>query len=190
MPSNRAQRRALVTVLAALLPSAGVRADCKPGDPVGFFEGTAVSGEPGKLDVTLNLRCHHQGLRYLVDPIRDHSALNRKGHLFVLIGVNTFSAAMSNATQFRAHTEAILVGEPIGETPNSYPEAREMHLPNSQLVVRYSTKYDQFLESGENIVRPDQEVITSWDDHRAGRDPVLDWALSYGRSRPAGRPSN
>ena len=133
---------------------------------------------------------YHQGLRYLVDPIRDHSALNRKGHLFVLIGVNTFSAAMSNATQFRAHTEAILVGEPIGETPNSYPEAREMHLPNSQLVVRYSTKYDQFLESGENIVRPDQEVITSWDDHRAGRDPVLDWALSYGRSRPAGRPSN
>ena len=133
---------------------------------------------------------YQQGLNYLVDPIRDPSVLNRKGHLSALIGVNTFSAAMSNATQFRARTEAILVGEPIGETPNSYQEAREMRLPNSQLVVRYWTKYYRFLKTGENIVRPDQEVITSWDDYRAGRDPVLDWALSHGRSGPAGRPSN
>jgi len=48
-----------------------------------------------------------------------------------------------------------------------------MHLPNSQLVVRYSTKYDQFSRVERTLFAPDQEVITSWDDHRAGRDPVL-----------------
>ena len=72
MPSNRAQRRALVTVLAALLPSAGFEQTASPGIPVGFFEGTAVSGEPGKLDVTLNLRCHHQGLTRIIHIFEDN----------------------------------------------------------------------------------------------------------------------
>jgi len=31
----------------------------------------------------------------------------------------TFSAAMNNAAQFRSRTEAILVGQTIGEKPNS-----------------------------------------------------------------------
>jgi hypothetical protein len=120
-----------------------------------------------------------QGLKYLIDPIREHSTLNRKGHLFVLIGVNTFSAAMSNAAQFRARTAAMLVGEPIGERPNSYQEARQMQLPNSKLMVRYSTQYYKFVDGGENLIRPDQEIHTSWDDYRSGRDPVLDWVFAY-----------
>jgi hypothetical protein len=62
---------------------------------------------------------YSKGIKYLIDPIR-LSKLNRKGHLFVLIGVNTFSAAMSNSAQFREMTHASLVGEPIGERPNSY----------------------------------------------------------------------
>jgi len=120
-----------------------------------------------------------QGLKYLIDPIRDLSKTNRKGHLFVLIGTSTFSAAMSNAAQFRQRTAALLVGEPIGERPNSYQEAREMRLPNSKLLVRYSTQYYKFAEGNENIIRPDHEVIPTWVDYTAGRDPVLDWVLQY-----------
>ena len=53
---------------------------------------------------------YHEGLKYLVHPVREIPGINTKGHLFVLVGVNTFSAAMSNATHFRYQTEAILVG--------------------------------------------------------------------------------
>jgi hypothetical protein len=117
------------------------------------------------------------GLKHLIDPIRDLPAINAKGHLFVLVGPHTFSAAMANAAHFRSRTAAILVGQAIGERPNSYQEVRQMTLPNSRLVVRYSTRFYQFVETGENAIRPDQEVIPSWAEYQAGRDPVLEWVL-------------
>jgi hypothetical protein len=119
------------------------------------------------------------GLRYLVNPIRDLPSINQKGRLFVLIGPSTFSAAMSNAAHFRAKTAARLVGETIGERPNSYQEARHMILPNSRLNVRYSVRFYKFVETGENLIRPDQEIVPSWNDFKSGRDPVLEWVLKY-----------
>lgn len=120
-----------------------------------------------------------KGLRHLISPIRELADINRKGHLFVLVGPLTFSAAMANAAHFRSQTNAILVGETIGEKPNSYAEPRQMSLPNSKLVMRYSTRFYTFVESGENVIRPDHEVIPKWDDYKEGRDPVLDWVLRY-----------
>jgi len=120
-----------------------------------------------------------EGLKHLVHPIRDLPEINRKGHLFILVGPGTFSAAMSNSAHFRYQTNAILVGQQIGEKPNSYQEAREMKLPNSHWTVRYSVKFYKFVETGENLIRPDQEIIPSWEDYISGRDPVLDWVLNY-----------
>ena len=115
----------------------------------------------------------------MAHPIRDMPTINKKGHLFVLIGANTFSAAMSNATHFRYQTKAILVGRSIGEKPNSYQEPRSFILPNSHLTVRYSTKFYKFIESGENIVRPDKEIEYTWEDYMGGNDPALEWVLHY-----------
>jgi hypothetical protein len=120
-----------------------------------------------------------EGLKHLIDPIRKLPSINAKGHLFVLIGVHTFSAAMSNAAQFRSRTSAMLVGQTIGERPNSYQEVRQMRLPNSRLEVRYSTRYYRFVETGENVIRPDREIIPSWAEYKAGRDPVLEWVLKH-----------
>jgi hypothetical protein len=120
-----------------------------------------------------------EGLRHLVHPIKKLPDVNRKGHLFVLIGPNTFSAAMSNSAHFRFQTEALLVGQPIGEKPNSYQEGRQMTLPNSHLVVRYSVRFYKFVESGENVIRPDQEIVPTWADYKSGKDPVLEWVLRY-----------
>jgi hypothetical protein len=117
------------------------------------------------------------GLRYLVRPIREMPNINQKGHLFVLIGPQTFSAAMSNAAHFRTQIAAILVGQAIGEKPNSYQESRRTKLPNSRLTLCYSVRFYKFVEDGENLIRPDQEIIPSWADFKAGRDPVLEWVL-------------
>lgn len=121
---------------------------------------------------------YNVGLKNLIEPLRKDKDINRKGHLFVLIGANTFSAAMSNAAQFRTMTEATLVGQTIGEKPNSYQEPRQFTLPNSHFVVRYSTRFYKFVEGGENIVAPDKEISSKWDDYKNGHDTVLDWVLA------------
>jgi len=126
---------------------------------------------------------YNVGLRYLIRPLTARAEINKKGNLFVLIGPQTFSAAMSNSAHFRAQTAAILVGQPIGERPNSYQEVRYMRLPNSRLGVGYSVRFYKFVSSGENLIRPDQEIIPTWADFQAGRDPVLEWVLKY----PTGR---
>ncbi|HYM75995.1 MAG TPA: S41 family peptidase [Candidatus Dormibacteraeota bacterium] len=119
------------------------------------------------------------GEKHLIHPIRGLPSINQKGHLFVLIGANTFSAAMNNAAQFRSQTNAILVGQEIGEKPNSYQEPRNMTLPNSHLMVRYSTRFYHFTDSADNAIRPDQEVVPTWAEYKAGADPVLEWVLKY-----------
>src|SRR5262252_11158380 len=114
--------------------------------------------------------------------------LNQRGRLFVLIGTDTFSAAMSNAAQFRTTTNATLVGQPIGERPNSYQEPRQFKLPNSHLVVRYSTRYYKFIEGNNNVVAPDKEIIPTWQDYKA--DTTAFWSgylLSKALSTAAGK---
>jgi hypothetical protein len=117
------------------------------------------------------------GYAELVKPIAARKDINARGHLYVLIGPLTFSAAMNNAAQFQDETKAILVGQTIGERPNSYQEPRQFRLPNSHLVVRASTLWYAFRKKGPNVVAPEKEIIPSWDETKAGRDPVLEWVL-------------
>jgi hypothetical protein len=121
------------------------------------------------------------GFSEIIKPIKARADLNARGHLYVLIGPLTFSAAMNNAVQFQDETNAILVGQTIGERPNSYQEPRQFHLPNSHLVVRASTRWYAFRKKGPNKVAPDKEIVPSWRDVVNGRDAVLDWVLN----RPA-----
>ena len=122
-----------------------------------------------------------EGRKHLVEPLKRHATLNQKGRLFVIVGRQTFSAAMVNAIDFRKETNAILVGEPIGERPNSYSENDEMTLPNSRIVVSYSTRYYKFVDEDVPAVAPDEHVAPSWPAFQAGRDEVMDWILSQPR---------
>jgi hypothetical protein len=119
-----------------------------------------------------------EGYRWLILPILQRPDLNQKGRLYVLIGSETFSAAMNNAAQFQDLTAATLVGQQIGEKPNSYQEPRQFRLPNSHLVVRASTRFYRFKQHGPNAVTPDKTIAPTWADVKAGRDPVLDWVLA------------
>ena len=97
----------------------------------------------------------------------------------MLISADTCSAAMNNAAQFRTRTAALLVGQEIGEKPDSYQEPRSMTLPNSYSTVRYSTRLYRVALNGENAIRSDYEIIPTWTDYKAGSDPVLTWVLTY-----------
>ncbi len=68
-----------------------------------------------------------------MEPLRKLPEVNARGHLFVLIGTDTFSAGTYNAAQSHSHNAAVLVGETIGERPNSCQEADQFLLPPSRI---------------------------------------------------------
>src|SRR5215471_4479819 len=128
--------------------------------------------DPDKLIIDLRQNPggnYFHGLHSLIEPIARLAGINRKGHLFVLIGPLTGSAAIVNASQFHTKTQAILVGEPIGAKPTEYTELRTMKLPNTQLVVGYSVRFYDFAWDKDNVIRPDQEIRPTWEDAVNGR---------------------
>lgn len=123
-----------------------------------------------------------KGRDHLIYKIIFMPALNRAGHLFVITGRGAFSAGMTNITDFRRETEAILVGEPTGARPNGYQENHLSTLPNSKLRLSCSMlKYRFQPDSETDAVFPDQRIDPDWPSFRAGKDAALQWILA----RPA-----
>src|SRR5205085_1216388 len=61
--------------------------------------------------------------RPLVHGLIRCDKINQRGKLFVIVGRNTFSAAMCGAAEIERHTKAIFVGEPTGSSPNFVGES-------------------------------------------------------------------
>lgn len=120
--------------------------------------------------------------RQLVRELAERTAVNRPDRLFVLTGRRTFSAAMTNAVDFRTMTRATLVGEPPGAAPNNWQEVRSFHLPHSGLKVGVSTRYYEFLP-GETAVRPDFFVPPTPSDWGSEHDAALRYILGLPCSR-------
>ena len=116
---------------------------------------------------------------FLLPIIEARSAINKAGGLFVIIGPGTFSAAGVNALDLRHRAHAILVGAPAGVRPNHYGDHGEFRLPNSGLRVSYSTQYHRVAAETELEIAPDKLIAPTWEEFRAGRDPVMEWILSY-----------
>ncbi len=109
--------------------------------------------------------------------IRERPWLNRPDRLYVIIGREMFSAAMSNAADLHLQTSATLVGEPIGERPNSYQEVRFFALPNSGLRVGVSVEYYEALPGAGNpdAIEPDVSRPPTWRLFSHGQDDALEW---------------
>jgi len=134
------------------------------------------------IDMRRNQGGDFQRFRALLLPIIEgRSAINRAGGLFVIIGSGTFSAAGVNALDLRNRAQAILVGAPAGIRPNHYGNSAEFRLPNSGLHVSYSTQYHQFGAATDSEITPDKKIEPTWEEFRAGRDPIMEWILSYKR---------
>ena len=110
--------------------------------------------------------------RKFLEQIRNRHWLNRKGALYVLIGRKTFSAAMTNAVDFKTTTNAILMCEPAGAAPNNWQEVRRTYLRHSGLKVSVSTQHYQFLP-GEHQVEPDHHVLPSLSDWSDPQDACV-----------------
>ena len=127
----------------------------------------------------IDLRQNHGGdftkvRRQLIPKIQENQYLNQKENLFIITGRGTFSAALTNAIDFKKQTNATIIGEPPGERPNSWSENDEFTLPNSRLIVSYSTKYYKFLDEDVTAFKPDVSVDPNWSDFSEGKDSVME----------------
>jgi tetratricopeptide (TPR) repeat protein len=115
----------------------------------------------------------------IIDLIR--SKIDKRGHLFVITGRQTFSAAQNFVNHLEKWTEAIFVGEPTADHVNMYGDNRPFTLPYSGLVVRASTLWWQDLDPRDERkwTAPEIAVDLSFDDYRSGRDPVVQAVLDY-----------
>ena len=119
------------------------------------------------------------GREYLIYKLIFMPTLNRAGHLFVITGRGTFSAGMTNVTDFRRETEATLVGEPTGARPNGYQENHLFTLPHSKLRVSCAKLSYRFQPGSEaDAVFPNQRIDPDWQQFKAGKDAALEWILA------------
>lgn len=105
-------------------------------------------------------------------------SLNWQSGIYVLINNVTFSAAMSNASQFKSILNAKLIGEPTGAKPRGYQDMGEFTLPNSKRVVTYSKRFYDFAGNDLGAVYPDKIIATKVSDFNKGSDRQLSWVFS------------
>ncbi len=109
----------------------------------------------------------------LITKLSKNEKINQRGKLYIIIGQDTYSAAIRNAISFKQKTKAILVGEPTAGKPNRYGRTRSFVLPESGLRINYSTKYFSPDPEDPTSLMPDILVETSIHDYMNGEDPVL-----------------
>lgn len=141
-----------------------------------------AAGEVDRLvvDVRHNPGGDNTSYHSLLNLVREAAVELPKG-AYVIIGRATFSAAGNFVTDVERNTEAILIGEDSGTSPNQYGDSFATQLDYSGLVFRVgrylvtrSTPDDSRV-----TVEPDIEVLLSSADYFAGIDPVWEAILAH-----------
>ena len=102
--------------------------------------------------------------------------LNQQGHLFVIVGRDTFSSALLNVYYLKYHSAAIFIGETTGGKPNCYGEVKYLSLASSGLAILYSTQYYELIEDNSQLsFEPDVVKEVTFQDYRNHVDPCLEW---------------
>jgi hypothetical protein len=109
-------------------------------------------------------------------------ASDHPGATTVLTDRVTFSAAANLATEIEQSTDAVFMGEPMGGGLNFWNDVSWITLRTLPIPMRLavSTRYWQFAAPDDPrlTIDPDLAFPVTAADYFAGRDPVLDAALS------------
>ncbi|WP_299940284.1 S41 family peptidase [uncultured Microbulbifer sp.] len=116
------------------------------------------------------------GLR-MAWPLVLVDSLDWEHGVYTLIDNSTYSAAMSNAAQYRQLLNAKLVGEPTGGNPVGYQDMGQFSLPNSGWTITYSKRSYRFQEVFSEGVQPDVLIEQDWPSYLKGIDQSLAWVL-------------
>ena len=119
--------------------------------------------------------------RPLVHGLIRCDRVNQPGHLFVLVGRRTFSAAMNGAVDIERNAHALFVGEPTGSSPNFVGETTILVLPCSGVRLSCSSLYWQSSTAMDRRtwIAPDLIAEPSIEAFAQNRDPGLEAIIEY-----------
>ena len=134
--------------------------------------------------LVIDMRWNNGGGAHLMTPLiaslLRSEKINRKGHLFVIIGRRVYSAAQVGAAMIERFTEAIFVGEPTGSSPNFIGEEDSFVLPYSKMQVNISHLAWQgsLPQDRRTWISPLIYIPPTFAAYRANRDPVMEAILA------------
>jgi hypothetical protein len=131
--------------------------------------------------IIIDLRNNSGGNSAILNPFLEKlkkNYLNKKGSLYVLIGKNTFSSALMNAVDLKRNYKSILVGQTTSGNVNHYGETRGFRLPNSKIIVGYSTKYWEIWKGYNGALRPDIEIKYSLKNFKNNIDEAIEYVTN------------
>jgi hypothetical protein len=153
-----------------------------------------VTSPPQELLDEVAARARRPGFRRLVVDVRHNGGGDNttyrpllellkspplEGKVAVLIGRMTFSAAGNFAASVDHETDAVLVGEPTGGAPNQWGDRIPVELASAGVTAYVAAEWVEVAPGDERLaVEPDMRVEPTVADFLAGRDPVLERALS------------
>lgn len=158
-----------------------------PDEPMAEFM-AEVMAKIGELDIQkliIDVRFNGGGNSFfnanILQPVMRSERINKRGHLFVITGRQTFSAAQNFTSDLMRDSQALFVGEPTGSAPQFVGETVRSYLPYTKMRISIS---DLFWQRGWPMdhriwIPPDLPAPLSVKDYLENRDPALQAALDY-----------
>lgn len=133
------------------------------------------------IDVRMNGGGDGSIVNHFIRHIGKHETINQDGHLYVINGRSTFSAALMFTIRMERRTKALIAGEPGAGKPNSYSETGPYELPNSGLSGSLSALFHEEGEPDDDRPWVDVDIpaVITYDDYQSNRDPFLDAVLAH-----------
>ena len=110
-----------------------------------------------------------------IEPIFDDPAVDQPGKLFLFVGRNTWSAGSMLLARLEAHTDAVLVGEPMAGCPTFYGDVVELPLPHSGLALLVTEMLEVGVDPNDTRSNIELDAVAelSQEDWENGIDPAL-----------------
>ncbi len=151
-----------------------------------FFEEVFDFANKNELDkFVLDLRYNGGGNNTLLKPIIRGliklDKIDQKGHLFVITGRQTFSAAQNLTNELENWTNAIFVGEPTASHVNLYGDARQFELPNSKMRFFISELWwqNKHARDERKWTAPNVAAELTFADYKNNIDPAMKAIYEY-----------
>jgi len=145
-----------------------------------FCEQLLAAVDRGAPRVIVDLRHNGGGSRELMLPcvegLAARESVNRPDRLYVVIGGETFSAALWTALDFKNRTRASFLGEPTAGCPNFYGETRRAETPEKHIPFTWASRMNWRTDRNDmrEALVPDRVIRESFADYSSGRDLVLE----------------